>query len=84
MLLRREFGDNGVKTQLADFSDRGPIDTPMVRKSKETAQTSLLPMIPLGREGQADEVAELICWLLCDRSSYITGTVQSIDGGWAC
>ncbi len=71
-----------METRLADFSDRGPIDTPMV-KSKEAVQT-LLPMIPLGREGQADEVAELICWLLCDGSSYITGTVQSIDGGWAC
>lgn len=64
---------------------RGPIDTPMVAKSKETdGATSRLSVIPLGREGKADEVAELICWLLCDASSYISGTTQSIDGGWAC
>ena len=44
---------------------------------------NLLSMIPMERFGEASEVAELICWLLCEGSSYITGTVQSIDGGWA-
>jgi NAD(P)-dependent dehydrogenase (short-subunit alcohol dehydrogenase family) len=48
------------------------------------AHKGLLANVPLGREGQPEEVAELICWLLCDGSSYMTGTVQSIDGGWAC
>jgi NAD(P)-dependent dehydrogenase (short-subunit alcohol dehydrogenase family) len=71
-------------------TDRGPIDTPMVAKYKETAHTDDSPApthtanVPMGREGRADEVAELIAWLLCDGSSYMTGTVQSIDGGWAC
>lgn len=37
----------------------------------------------LKREGEPDEMAALCCWLLSDESSYITGTVQSIDGGWA-
>jgi NAD(P)-dependent dehydrogenase (short-subunit alcohol dehydrogenase family) len=40
------------------------------------------PMIPLQRAGQAAECAELIAWLLCDASSYMTGTIQVIDGGW--
>ena len=62
----------------------------MVAKSKETAHTDDGPapnnvaLVPMAREGTADEVAELIAWLLCDGSSYMTGTVQSIDGGWAC
>ena len=58
----------------------------MVAKSKETSSNSAnrLADIPMKREGKASEVAELICWLLCDGSSYMTGTVQSIDGGWAC
>jgi NAD(P)-dependent dehydrogenase (short-subunit alcohol dehydrogenase family) len=55
----------------------------MVAKSKETNKGPSLQNVPLGREGQASEVAELICWLLCDGSSYVTGTVQSIDGGWS-
>jgi NAD(P)-dependent dehydrogenase (short-subunit alcohol dehydrogenase family) len=63
---------------------RGPIDTPMMRKAKDTPSHSLVARIPMGREGKASEVAELICWLLCDGSSYMSGTVQSIDGGWAC
>jgi len=37
---------------------------------------------PLGRVGQADEVAEAICWLLDDQTSgWITGASLPIDGG---
>ena len=52
-------------------------------KTGTPAAPSVLGIIPFRRVGQASEVAELICWLLCDGSSYISGTVQSIDGGWA-
>jgi NAD(P)-dependent dehydrogenase (short-subunit alcohol dehydrogenase family) len=38
---------------------------------------------PLGRVGQADEVAELIYFLASDRASWITGATYSIDGGRA-
>lgn len=38
---------------------------------------------PLGRVGQASEVAELICFLASDRASWITGATYSIDGGRA-
>ncbi|RAO72578.1 uncharacterized protein BHQ10_008590 [Talaromyces amestolkiae] len=56
----------------------GPIDTPMLKK-----KDGIWPMIPMKRAGQAREVAELIAWLLCDGSTYITGTIQVIDGGWS-
>lgn len=56
----------------------------MVAKSKETDPEPKLSHVPMNRQGKPSEVAELICWLLCDGSSYISGTVQSIDGGWAC
>lgn len=36
------------------------------------------------RDGRADEIASLCCWLLCDESQFITGSVQTIDGGWCC
>lgn len=36
------------------------------------------------RDGRADEIASLVCWLLCDESSYITGQVQNICGGYIC
>lgn len=38
---------------------------------------------PLGRVGQADEVAELIYFLASDQASWITGATYSIDGGRA-
>ncbi|RDW61571.1 NAD(P)-binding Rossmann-fold containing protein-9 [Coleophoma crateriformis] len=77
----KELGPRGIRVNAIA---PGPIDTPMVRKSKDTAKETDFRNIPLGREGEASEVAELLAWLLCDGSSYITGTVQSIDGGWAC
>jgi NAD(P)-dependent dehydrogenase (short-subunit alcohol dehydrogenase family) len=87
MLLRREFFSLlRVWTREGGVADEnsGIIDTPMLAKSKVTVKAELLGNVPMGRIGTADEAAELICWLLCDGSSYVTGTVQSIDGGWAC
>ena len=38
----------------------------------------------LKRVGQPSEVASLIAFLLSDESTFITGTVMPIDGGWNC
>lgn len=82
--MHRKFAWNSLlKHEMNINIHSGPIDTPMVQKSKETAPKENGPAtIPMGREGKASEVAELICFLLCDGSTYITGTTQSIDGGW--
>ena len=37
---------------------------------------------PLGRYGQAGEVARAICWLLSDTASWITGQTLPVDGGF--
>lgn len=37
--------------------------------------------IPLGRVGELQEFADLACYLLSDRSSYITGSALNLDGG---
>ncbi len=37
--------------------------------------------IPLGRGGEADEVARAIVWLLSDEASYSTGAILDITGG---
>jgi NAD(P)-dependent dehydrogenase (short-subunit alcohol dehydrogenase family) len=55
----------------------------MFRQSASIRGTELnLDHVALRRKGSALEVAQLIEWLLSDGSSFITGTVQNIDGGW--
>jgi 3-oxoacyl-[acyl-carrier protein] reductase len=40
-----------------------------------------MKMIPLGRFGTPDEVAQVVVFLVSDASQYITGQVIQIDGG---
>jgi NAD(P)-dependent dehydrogenase (short-subunit alcohol dehydrogenase family) len=42
----------------------------------------LLAHIPLGRPGRAEEVAHAVLFLAAPESSYITGQVLCVDGGW--
>jgi len=37
---------------------------------------------PIGRLGEAGEVAELVAWLSSDRASYVTGAFYPVDGGY--
>ena len=37
--------------------------------------------VPMGRFGEASEIAEAALWLASDESSYVTGTDFSVDGG---
>lgn len=37
--------------------------------------------VPLGRAGEAEEVAEAVAWLLSDAASYVTGTTLRVAGG---
>lgn len=47
----------------------------------ENISTDYSKTIPLGREGKLDEVAHLVCYLISDKSAYITGTTVNITGG---
>ena len=43
---------------------------------------SLLSHIPLGRPGKTDEMAHAVLFLVAPESSYITGAILTVDGGW--
>lgn len=59
----------------------GFIKTDMTEALNEKAKEEYNKSIPLGRMGEANEVAALTCFLLSNASSYVTGEVIKIDGG---
>ncbi|PIS38752.1 MAG: short-chain dehydrogenase [Candidatus Nealsonbacteria bacterium CG08_land_8_20_14_0_20_43_11] len=50
--------------------------------ANEPAAKALMEKTPLGRFGEPEEVANLLCFLASDEASYITGAVYPVDGGW--
>ena len=59
----------------------GYIATEMTDELDDKVKDNFLKNIPLGRLGEADEVADLCVFLGSDRSKYITGQVVSVCGG---
>jgi 3-oxoacyl-[acyl-carrier protein] reductase len=49
--------------------------------TKDLNENELKGMIPLNRFGLPEEVAEVVCFLASEKSSYITGEVISVNGG---
>jgi 3-oxoacyl-[acyl-carrier-protein] reductase (EC 1.1.1.100) len=59
----------------------GYIETDMVRAVPERVLEKIVAKIPVGRLGQADEVARAVAFLVADDAGFITGSTLSINGG---
>jgi len=75
-----EFARRGIR---ANALCPGPIETPLLRElmSDPARRQRRLVHIPMGRLGQAEEIANAALFLASDESSFVTGTQFVVDGG---
>ncbi|MCB8873818.1 acetoacetyl-CoA reductase [Acidisoma silvae] len=59
----------------------GYVDTDMVRAVPEDVLGKIIARIPVGRLGQAEDIARGVVFLTADESGFITGSTLSINGG---
>jgi NAD(P)-dependent dehydrogenase (short-subunit alcohol dehydrogenase family) len=81
-----------VRTWTSELKDRrirsnvvspGPVKTPIVDRQPPEAIARIVSTIPMGRMGEADEIARAALFLASDDSSFITGIELFVDGGRA-
>ena len=79
--LAKEFGPQGIRVNAVC---PGMIATKFHDDfTKEQVRQNVANATPLRREGQAAEVADLVCYLVSDESSFLTGNNIDINGGLA-
>lgn len=80
-----------TKTAALEYSAKGIrvnaigpafIDTPLLAGLPQGAKEALVAAHPIGRLGQAEEVADLTQYLLSGKASFVTGSYHLIDGGY--
>jgi 3-oxoacyl-[acyl-carrier protein] reductase len=76
--LARELAPRGITVNAIA---PGFIASPMTDKLGEQARDKLSSLIPLGRLGTAEDVADAVAFLASSAASYITGQVLKVDGG---
>lgn len=60
----------------------GYVDTPILSMVPDNVKKAMGNELPIGRLGKDTEIANLICYLLSDNASFITGAIIPIDGGF--
>jgi NAD(P)-dependent dehydrogenase (short-subunit alcohol dehydrogenase family) len=58
------------------------INTPLLSILSDQMRIAITELHPMGRMGEAREVAELAIWLSSNKASFVTGSYYAIDGGY--
>jgi NAD(P)-dependent dehydrogenase (short-subunit alcohol dehydrogenase family) len=75
-----ELKDRGIRSNVVS---PGPVDTPILTGQPPETIARIVSTIPMGRIGEADEVAKAALFLASDDSSFVTGIELFVDGGRA-
>ena len=76
--VAKEFAPRGVT---ANAVAPGFIKTAMTDALSEEQKQVMYKLIPLGKLGETEDIAEAVLFLVSDRARYITGEVLRVDGG---
>jgi 3-oxoacyl-[acyl-carrier protein] reductase len=76
--IAKEVGPRGITVNAVA---PGFIDTEMTAVLSEEVREGFMRMIPLGKVGKPEDVAEATYWLCSDAASYITGQIIHVNGG---
>ena len=76
--VAKEFAPRGVT---ANAVAPGFIKTAMTDALSEEQKQAMYKLIPLGKLGETEDIAEALLFLVSDRARYVTGEVLRVDGG---
>lgn len=76
--LAKEIGSRNITVNVVA---PGFIDTDMTRVLPDDQRTALLSQVPLGRLGEAQDIAAAVAFLASDAGAYITGETLHVNGG---